>query len=152
MTSITSLLNPPMTIALIGLAIVGVCVLGFRMIWWIWNIAGYRLPKPFLGEGSNVEWAELKRAEISANMNSVRQDADEAAERMKGDSQQSEIDVRALNPLTDGGEGHSNEQISISLGSNIGDEVLDSWISETGHSEDAWAERLLGKRPTSKET
>jgi hypothetical protein len=32
------------------------------------------------------------------------------------------------------------------------EKLLESWLAETGHSEDAWAERLLGKRPTSRET
>ena len=32
------------------------------------------------------------------------------------------------------------------------EKLLESWLSETGHSEDAWAERLLGKRPASRET
>jgi hypothetical protein len=32
------------------------------------------------------------------------------------------------------------------------EKLLESWLAETGHSEDAWAERLLSKRPTSRET
>lgn len=59
-------LSPSATAVLIGLAIVAAGFIGFVITWWIRNVLRYRLPQPFLGDGSNVEWAEQKRAEIAA--------------------------------------------------------------------------------------
>ena len=40
-------------------------VLVVSIVWWVKNVGRHRIPRPFLGDGPNVEWAEMKKAELA---------------------------------------------------------------------------------------
>lgn len=48
-----------------GAVLISVAVALRVVLWRIQNVLVHRLPKPFLGNDSNMEWAETKRIEIA---------------------------------------------------------------------------------------
>jgi len=162
-----------------------------------------RIPKPFLGEGSNREWAERKRAELEAgklspdtpqhlipsqaiswwreNRDREQAGAPDSAvagvqaenetrteptgrSRAEGEAQLSVSSNRALadgdvkagvptGPAAADGDGHPPEAApAIEPPSDeIERALLESWLNGSGHSDDAWAEKLLGRKNNSLE-
>jgi len=132
-----------------------------------------RTPKPFLGEGSNREWAEQKRAELEAGHLSpdtpphlVPSQAiswwkgDRAGEHdQAGAAAVAEVQTAGgprAESATDAhaaGDGHQPEAApAIEPPSDeIERALLESWLNGSGHSDDAWAEKLLGRKNTSLE-
>ena len=147
-----------------------------------------RTPKPFLGEGSNREWAEQKRAELEAGQLSPdtpphmvpsqaiswwRGDRDGEPDQA-GAPAVAEAQTAGGPQAESGGHlpAHSERQREVSTshaqaGSDgrqpeappaiepPSDEIeralLESWLNGSGHSDDAWAEKLLGRKNTSPE-
>ena len=131
---------------LLALALDGLLLNGTGLTWLKIALLT-RIPKPFLGEGSNKEWAERKRRELTegelAPGPRIYQ-PNEAIPWMRNEP------AAALEPddgaKSNGQEPHEPETIEEH------EKLLESWLADTGHSDDAWAERLLGKRPASKES
>jgi hypothetical protein len=120
-----------------------------------------RTPRPFLGEGSNREWAEQKRAELEAGHLSpdtpLHLMSSQAISWWMGDSrgkQAGRLD-RDVGSKTDlvprqhrADSDSSQAAISASIEAPSDDAergLLESWLNGTGHAEDAWAEKLLGR-------
>ena len=161
------------------------------------------VPRPFLGEGSNREWAERKRAELEAGKlspdtpphlipsqaiswwreNSDREQAQvgdlavagvqaengprtepTGRSRAEGEAQRSVSSNRALadgdlkagvptGPAAADGDGHPPEFAPAiePPSDDIERALLESWLNGSGHSDDAWAEKLLGRKNNSLE-
>jgi len=106
-----------------------------------------RMPKPFLGVGSNREWAEQKRAELEVGQLSPdtpqNLNPSQAITRWRGDKQ-----IEQDAPVAAGGNGHQPPAIEPPSG-DVERALLESWLNGSGHNDDAWAEKLLGrKNPT----
>jgi hypothetical protein len=132
-----------------------------------------RTPKPFLGEGSNREWAEQKRAELEAGHLSPDTPPhlvpSQAISWWKGDRDGEQpqggapavAEVQAADgPRAESGthlpaddDAHQPELVpAIEPPSDeIERAQLESWLNGSGHSDDAWAEKLLGRKNTSLE-
>jgi hypothetical protein len=106
-----------------------------------------RTPKPFLGEGSNKEWAERKRRELTEGELAPGPRIYQPSEAIPWMRTETEIAPEASDPANSNGQ---DQEVPETIEEH--EKLLESWLAETGHSEDAWAERLLGKRPTSRET
>lgn len=106
-----------------------------------------RTPKPFLGEGSNKEWAERKRRELTEGELAPGPRIYQPSEAIPWMRTEAEIAPEASGPANSNGQ---DPDVPETIEEH--EKLLESWLAETGHSEDAWAERLLGKRPTSRET
>jgi hypothetical protein len=156
-----------------------------------------RIPRPFLGEGSNREWAEKKRAELEAGLfahdTPPHLEPRQAISWWKGEHSTEGAgrggDGRAVSPnqQADGGDGRtgtpaaapgrSGGPTSAPSGSTTADgrgvqpepaiptaaaieppsdgverALLESWLNGSGHSDDAWAEKLLGRKNTAAES
>ena len=162
-----------------------------------------RIPRPFLGEGSNREWAERKRAELEAGQLSPDTPPhlipSEAITWWKGhQNTEPPVEVKAgtksngealVTPPGDGGRaiegrrphpgdghrGNAEQQVRSNLGGqspklaaqldsdghnhrpelapaiepgvdDIEQALLESWLNGSGHSDDAWAQKLLTRR------
>jgi hypothetical protein len=147
-----------------------------------------RTPKPFLGEGSNREWAEQKRAELEAGHLSPDTPPhlvpSQAISWWKGDrdGEQDQAGSAAVaeGQAADGpraeAAGHMQPDGDVQREASAGDAhadgdghqpeatpaieppsdeieraLLESWLNGSGHSDDAWAEKLLGRKNTSLE-
>jgi len=132
-----------------------------------------RTPKPFLGEGSNREWAEQKRAELEAGQLSPdtpphlvpsqaiswwsggRDGEPEQAEAPAvagveaGDARLAESAGQL--PADDDGHQPDVAPAIETPADEIERALLESWLNGSGHSDDAWAEKLLGRKNTSLE-
>jgi hypothetical protein len=150
-----------------------------------------RTPKPFLGEGSNREWAEQKRAELESGQLSSDtpphlipsqaiswwrgdQHPEQAgqgegehpvpAEAQAADASRAESasplradgDVQregSTSHAQSDGDGHQPE-VAPAIeppSDDIERALLESWLNGSGHSDDAWAEKLLGRKNNSLE-
>ena len=103
---------------------------------------GRLLPKPFLGEGSNMEWAEEKRRELEASGRKVEfeyQNSEPPGHATGGRSMRNPSD----GPLDD----YLIVRASTRpLHSTKHEGLLQSWPDRTVHSDDAWADRVLRGR------
>ncbi len=109
-----------------------------------------RTPRPFLGEGPNIEWAERKREELVtgfAGPQSAIADADVTA---------SGSDDLGSSSIAQKSPGYGFDPLSrADPASRTPEEaaeesLLRSWLEKTGHAEDAWAEKLLRRRRSGK--
>jgi len=122
-------------------------LLGGNGLSWLKIAALTRIPRPFLGEGSNKEWAERKRRELTEGELASGPRIYQPSEAIPWMRPESEIAPEATDPSNSNGQ---DPEVPETIEEN--EKLLESWLAETGHSEDAWAERLLSKRPTSRET
>ncbi len=142
MTQVIELLSLPGVI-LLAIALGAVLILLIRVVWWwVTNVAQHRMPRPFLGDGANVEWAELKRAELEAGGLvfepgdlSVSDFDSESTERSGGQSSS----LGSKSNANESDTGHQSEN-GVSQ-----EHLLQEWLSETGHADDEWVEKLLGE-------
>ena len=142
-------LSPSATAVLIGLAIVGAGFIGFVITRWIRNVLRHRLPQPFLGGGSNVEWAEQKRAEIAAGGIAYEPDLIDVSMHSDIEVTDHDSDFQSSGNSIGGNGSHSKKDSPKASGSINADELLHSWLSNSGHTDDDWAEKLFGdKEPT----
>ena len=133
-----------------GFVICVVISLSVISLWWIKNVLRHRLPKPFLGDGPNLEWAELKRAELKET--TEEPEVLSTTPKDLGSSVTSsgipQADTYGPQFGRDGGDNPH-----ITLEHTIDHEsLLQAWLAETGHIDDEWAEKLLGKKGNLKET
>jgi len=106
-----------------------------------------RIPRPFLGEGSNKEWAERKHRELTEGELAPGPRTYQPSEAIPWMRPEAEIVPEPSGPANSNGQ---DPEVPETIEEH--EKLLESWLAETGHSEDAWAERLLSKRPTSRET
>ncbi len=119
-------------------------------LWWIKNVLRHRIPKPFLGDGSNMEWAELKRSELMATTIGPK-DLSTTSKDVGSSSSSSGILQADTYGLQFGRNGGDSPHLALE--NTIDDDsLLQCWLDSTGHSEDAWAKKLLGKRHASKQS
>ena len=142
MTQAIDLLSLPGVI-LLAIALAAALILLVRVVWWwVTNVARHRMPRPFLGDGANVEWAELKRAELEAG-GLVFEPGDlsvldfDSESTVRSGGQSSSLGSRSNANESD--TGHQSEN-GVSQ-----DHLLQEWLSKTGHTDDKWAEKLLGE-------
>lgn len=102
------------------------------------------LPSPFLGGGANRDWAERKRAELR----------ERRVGREKQDDLHKEPFVRSHEALegtqdnsSKGGRDHAKMNERLFDSALNGDEtaLFQSWLERTGHQDDAWAQKILGR-------
>ena len=133
-----------------GFVICVVISLSVISLWWIKNVLRHRLPKPFLGDGPNLEWAELKRAELKATTIKT-EDLSTTSNGLGPSVSSSIIPQEDTYGSQFGRNGGDNSQIILE--ETIDHEsLLQAWLAETGHSDDEWAEKLLGKEGPIEET
>ena len=141
MTRAIELLSLPGVIFL-AIALAAVLILLVRVVWWwVTNVAQHRIPRPFLGEGANVEWAELKRAELEAGGLAL-----EPKDLSVSDFDSESIGRSRGRTSSLGSRSNANGNDSGQQFENImsQERLLQAWLSETGHTDDEWAEKLLG--------
>lgn len=140
MDLILDIVSPISPIALGFIALVFLIPVGSITVWWLKNVLRHRLPRPFLGDGANVEWAELKRAELAAG-GQVFETGDASALDSNPESavsngcQTSPFSSRFIANERDASHRFDNGASQ--------EHLLQAWPSETGHA-DKWAEKLLG--------
>ena len=117
---------------------------------WIKIALLVRIPRPFLGEGPNTEWAERKREELVTGYSEVESetvavDVSTDASNETDMAKPTEAQGFSINLAPD-------EELDADYPESVAeDSLLQSWLDGTGHDEDAWAEKLLGRRHHSKE-
>lgn len=127
---------------LVGVLVDGLLLDGNGLTWL--KIAGLmRIPRPFLGDGANHEWAERKRSELKAGLFSR--------------------DHRVLNPQeaiswfprdVNGGRGivvapgEGPDQAGPEISSGDQEKLLKAWLEGNSHREDEWVKKILGKGET----
>lgn len=126
-------------------------VLVFMIVWWVKNVGRHRIPRPFLGEGPNVEWAEMKRAELASGEQEYGPEEPHSSYSPAGvlDGLESENQLLAHDSKENGRDAPGSIPQDVAKGN---DELLTAWLEDTGHFEDEWAERLLGDQEHTKET
>ncbi len=97
-----------------------------------------------------MEWAELKRAELTVttiepeDLLAASKDVDSSS----SSSGNPQTDTYGLQFGRDGGDSSH-----LALEHTIDDvSLLQAWLAETGHIDDEWAKKLLGKRHASKQS
>ena len=115
-------------------------VLSGNGLTWIKIAILTRIPRPFLGLGPNHEWAARKQDELKEGIGSKPQIVSTLDDAVIS-PREHESDTRSkLGERTD-------LQIDASL-SDQSQELLASWLENSEHSEDEWAEKLLSGRKT----
>ena len=143
-------LSPIGPVLIAAFVICVVISLSVISLWWIKNVLRHRLPRPFLGDGSNLEWAELKRAELMAttiepeDLSTTSKDVDSS----NSSSGNLQTDTYGLQF---GGNGGDSPHLALEHTIDV-DSLLQAWLAETGHIDDEWAEKLLGKEGSTEET
>lgn len=151
MESISNSISVLSQIAIIALVLVGALLVGRILLRWLNNVFLHRLPRPFLGDGPNMEWAVKKRAELEEGKLTIEPSIYEPSEPVswyleeRGDEPKPE----ASNDNRDGSEG-GNFAVEGLIGEDE-ESLLMSWLQETGHIDDSWAEKLLEKRESTEE-
>lgn len=152
MNSLLASVPPAVSAALAVIAIIGATLVGLVLIRWVKGALRPWLPKPFLGEGSNVEWAELKGAEIAAGGNTDEEHIGDSTLRHDGRASGYET-VEEANRLSVVKNGkHSDTSSGESPDIIRENDLLSSWLSKAEHPEDQWARRVLGHQEPRKET
>lgn len=134
----------------IGLMCLLLIVVSSRvLVSWIRSALLERMPKPFLGDDSNSEWAELKRAELgSLHLQQTIHAGDEASSNEMSPPfsrpQQTQYDPHERDHLRSERlehiEPHSDEHF-----------LVREWLSSMRHPDDDWAAKLLGDRENPKQ-
>ncbi len=115
------------------------------------NSVSERLPRPFLGQGPNIEWAAIKRAELEA-------DAKASASGTQGgyglDSWPDNANVKGTSRVAakqDSGDAHRDIRApEINLRENQ-ETLLHDWLTSSYHNDDEWAAKLLSEANNAKE-
>jgi len=134
----------PIGILLIAAFVICVVIsLSVISLWWIKNVLRHRLPKPFLGHGSNLEWAELKRAELKATTIEPV-DLSTTSKDLGSSVLSSGIPQADTYGLQFGRNGGNSPHLAFehTIDHNS---LLQAWLAETEHIDDEWVEKLLGK-------
>ncbi|MCH8878192.1 MAG: hypothetical protein IIA89_15480 [Chloroflexi bacterium] len=143
-------LSPIGTLLIAAFVTCAVISLSVIFLWWIKNVLRHRLPKPFLGEGPNLEWAELKRAELKATTIEP-EDLSTTLKDLGSSVSSSGIPQADTYGLQFGRNGGDSPHLTLEH-SIDDDSLLQAWLAETGHIDDEWAEKLLGKKGSTEET
>lgn len=124
-----------------------IVVLGSLLVWWVKNVGRHKFPQPFLGEGSNAEWAESKRAELAEG----GPDFDPQLSQFEGPIivPSDGIESKSHSLTLDSVESRDNGDKSGRMVHEASNELMQQWLEETGHTDDDWAEKLLGDREPS---
>jgi len=139
--------------AIIGLGFYLVLVLDGLLlsgngITWLKIASVTRIPRPFLGEGDNLEWAERKRQEIHHDVSSVsspEQSHEEVA--IFGSAGTSNSHAENGQP-----DLHPKEtDLEVLAADAEHNRLLASWLENDDQLDGSWAEKVLGKEETSQE-
>ena len=108
---------------------------------WLKIALSLKVPKPFLGHGTNLEWAEKKRAELDRKHG------------RKGQTPADGIPVPVLESFPEPhipNEGPDRRGIGdLPFEASLSDEqatLLRSWLDDDDDENDQWADRILGRR------
>ena len=139
---VLSLVGVALLIALTidGLALDGNGFTWLKIAFFIW------MPQPFLGEGYNLEWAEQKRAEIIAGRRKKGRDDLPSGDILHVAAPESR---EASQPPGTTGEIGRPLLESLPVEASIDEEeemLLVSWLEKSGHQDDVWAEKLIGRK------
>ncbi len=150
MSLVMSNLSPIGMLLIAAFIICVVIPLSVISFWWIKNVFRHRLPRPFLGDGPNLEWAELKRAELKAT--TIEPEDLSTTSKDLGSSVLSsgapQADTYGLQFGRNGGDSpHLTLEYTIDH-----DSLLQAWLAETEHIDDEWAEKLLGREGSTEGT
>ena len=105
------------------------------VVWWCRNVLVHRLPKPFLGDDANMEWAETKRAELAQGRLSIDVRKRSGNGHPSNDPHSTAAAVRGNKPLLAHRTGFDDDHPAL----------LMAWLTETRHIHDEWAEKLLAR-------
>ncbi len=150
MSLATSNLSPIGILLVAAFVICVVIALSVISLWWIKNVLRHRLPKPFLGDGSNLEWAELKRAELKATTMEP-EDLSTTSNDLGSSIPSSGVPQADTYGLQFGRNDGESPQLSLEHTIDH-DSLLQAWLAETEHNDDEWAKKLLGKEGSTEET
>ena len=134
------------------IAVVGVLLSLGVLVRWLSNAVRHRLPRPFLGEGSNIEWAEQKRLEIAAGLYSPEQHQEWPNQKRHDQGSGADHVSHSTRQSSDKSRG---EFVSDSRKNQTGDpeeKPHRAWLVEPDHIDTRWAERLLGNQEPPEET
>lgn len=137
---------------LIAALVIGVVIsLSVISLWWLKNVLRHRLPKPFLGEGTNMEWAELKRAELMSTKIESEDISTTTPEDVGPSIWSGGIPQKDIDGLHSDRNGGDSQHLSREHAFN-NESLLQAWLAETGHIDDDWAEKLFGNEGQIEET
>jgi hypothetical protein len=109
-----------------------------------------KVPRPFLGQDTSEEWAQRKREEIRLGSKPLSQH-----EVLEEDSHAVPVSISSSSGSNGEKDGLSNIAESHSYEELDSEEervrLLTDWLEETGHSDDPWAEKVLGRQGTSQD-
>lgn len=104
-----------------------------------------RLPRPFLGEGPNAEWAAIKRAELESDA------MDSASGTQHGYGSDSSPDIANVNgsfrvaAKQDSDEAHRDILAPETNLKEIQEILLHDWLTSGYHNDDEWAAKTLSE-------
>ena len=131
--------------------LLGVFLVGGIFFWWGKNVLRNRLPRPFLGDGPNMEWAEMKKAELDAhkfNSAPMTDDLSEGAYWLP--EHEDPIEKAESTGFDQNGPDDEMAEFEASVAGNE-EALLIEWMKESDHIDDPWVKRLLEKKRTSEE-
>ncbi len=109
------------------------------------NSVAERLPRPFLGEGANVEWAAIKRAELEADAMAS------ASGTQHGYGSDSWPDIASAKgsfrvaAKQDSDDAHRDILAPESSLIENQETLLQDWMTSGDHNDDEWAAKLLSE-------
>lgn len=139
-------------IAFGAIAVVGVLLLLAALLRRFRNAVRHRLPQPFLGDGSNIEWAEQKRLEILVGQFSHEQQIESPSTERSDQGPGVDHGPHSPKISSDGIRGESEKTPRENPSGEVEAELIRAWIANTDHDDDGWAERVLGDYELSDET
>jgi hypothetical protein len=119
--------------------------LGGKGFTWLRIALAMRFPKPLLADGANAEWAEKKRAELAAQRSRGQRKAD-TQQAPKRDPTVSP--AHSAEPRAEGNGAHpmTVEMTPEMQRSDDQETLLRAWLNATGHQDDGWAEKIIGRK------
>lgn len=128
-------------VAIAALILISLLLVIKFLMSWLKEVFLHRLPKPYLGDGPNVEWAMKKRAEFEEGKLIFEPSIDEPSEPVAWHLEETGDKPKANDDNLNGSE---NWHIDFEAPSGEQEEMLlQSWLKDTNHIDDAWVERLL---------
>ena len=106
-----------------------------------------RTPRPYLGDGDNEEWARRKRKELDTGEElhgPMHYEANDAIPWLRDEqtpvTEQIDEETAEVTETGNGAGSDANQE-----------ELLESWLKNTGHEDDDWAKRLLDDKEKAEE-
>ena len=111
-----------------------------------------RIPRPFIGEGKDRDWAERKRRELNSGTQSKSETPSFKVSEAVAWISQSDSEPNESTQIHDSEPSPQREEVTEIADSDapVEDKLLQSWMQDGGHSEDEWAEKILDRRVASR--